>query len=139
MGYKQGASGAPPTDQLLVRFADGHEEVVPKSAIEGTFVASNAPTTEPEPAPTEPPTVVDVPYASQNGPYLNCTMGNWNAMETGTYAYQWQCDGVDVGLGTEIYQTIADDVGKSFTCTVTATNDLGEASSTSNAVVVTAA
>jgi hypothetical protein len=93
----------------------------------------------PEPAPpaTEPPTVKDVPYASQQGSTLNCTMGNWNGEPT-SYAYQWQRDGtaVVVGGAAADYTVTANDVGHSFTCVVTATNALGSAAAPpSNAVV----
>jgi hypothetical protein len=129
-------------DQLLVQFEDGHQEVVVKAEIEGTFMASNEPGTETEPAPTDPPTVVDRPYAGQTGATLNCTMGNWNDMqaEPHSYAYQWQREGVDVDGATSADYTVTPaDVDHIMACIVTATNAIGSDSATSNEVNVTAA
>jgi hypothetical protein len=93
----------------------------------------------PEPVvvvPTEAPTNVDVPYASLEDGVASVTMGNWTG-EPDTYAYQWAIDGVDAGDGTEIYTATVDDVGKTATCVVSATNDLGTTEAPpSNAVVV---
>jgi hypothetical protein len=120
---------APPNSQVVIKMGDGSEIVVPATGDDAA---------PPEPPPTEPPTVVDAPYVSQNGENLNCTMGNWNAMGTGTYAYQWQLDGVDVLSGTEAtYVITPDDVGKSAVCVLTATNSLGSAESASNSITVT--
>jgi hypothetical protein len=85
----------------------------------------------------EAPTVVDVPHLSQEGSVLTCTMGNWTG-EPGAYSYQWLSDGTGIGTGTDLntYSVTGADVGHSITCTVTATNGFGTASSTSNAVVV---
>jgi hypothetical protein len=83
------------------------------------------------------PTVVDAPYVGQEGGVLTCTMGNWNG-EPMAYGYQWQSDGADTGTGAASYTVTEADVGKTFTCTVTARNAGGSASSTSNEVVVTA-
>ena len=84
----------------------------------------------------EAPTVVDVPLATQEGATLNCTMGNWNG-EPGAYSYVWAADGANVPNGSAAtYAVLPGDVGKSFTCTVTATNGYGSGSSTSSAVVV---
>ena len=43
------------------------------------------------PAAPAKPTNIDVPYASQTGAILNCTMGNWGGEPT-TYMYQWKLD-----------------------------------------------
>jgi hypothetical protein len=85
-----------------------------------------------------PPAVIDVPYASQEGATLSCTMGNWSNMPT-TYAYQWQLDGDDVGDNSATYAVAARDVGKTAVCIVTAGNDLGStAAPPSNPVTVDA-
>ncbi len=91
------------------------------------------------PPPTEPPVNVDVPYVSQAGNVLNCTMGNWEG-EPSAYAYQWQLDGADVGTNAADYAVTAADVGRTATCLVTATNALGstQAPIRSNGVVVAA-
>lgn len=87
------------------------------------IAGSDPPSTEPLP-PGEPPVNRDVPYVSQEGDILNCTMGNWDGTPD-TYAYQWTLDAVDIGDGTSIYVTTPADVGKTASCTVSATNAAG--------------
>jgi hypothetical protein len=85
--------------------------------------------------PSDPPINIDIPYASQDGNTVNCTMGNWTGTPT-AYAYQWKSDGVDVGEDTP-YPLTADDAGKTFSCIVTATNAAGTtAAPPSNGVVI---
>lgn len=85
----------------------------------------------------DPPVNLYVPQASQENGVVNCTMGEW-AGEPSSYAYAWQSDGADVGDGTNPYPVTADDVGKTVTCVVTATNAGGAtAAPPSNGVVVT--
>ena len=92
----------------------------------------------PDPVPTTPPINVDVPHVQQVGSELTCTMGNWEGEPTG-YTYQWQLDGADITGGTATLPIMADDVGKTATCVVSATNALGTtAAPPSNGVVVTA-
>jgi hypothetical protein len=82
------------------------------------------PPTEPPP-PTAPPVNIDVPYVSQEGQLLHCTMGNWSNTPT-SYAYQWiQDDTTEIGDGTASYVVTIDDVGHVMTCVVTASNALG--------------
>jgi hypothetical protein len=51
-------------------------------------------------------------------------MGNWDGAPD-TYAYQWALDGVNAGDGTATYVFVPGDVGKTATCTVSATNASG--------------
>ena len=89
-------------------------------------------------APTAPPVNVDVPHVQQVGSELTCTMGNWEGEPTG-YAYQWQLDGADITGGTATLPIVADDIGKTATCVVSATNALGTTvAPPSDGVVVTA-
>jgi hypothetical protein len=82
------------------------------------------------------PVNVDVPYVSQTGATLFCTMGNWSG-EPVSYAYAWDMDGVAAGGTDPTYAVQPGDVGKSATCAVTATNALGStAAPMSNAVTV---
>jgi hypothetical protein len=82
------------------------------------------------------PVNVDVPYVSQTGATLFCTMGNWSG-EPVSYVYDWHMDGVSNGGAQPTYAVQLDDVGKSATCAVTATNALGStAAPMSNAVTV---
>ena len=85
-----------------------------------------------------PPVVVDVPYASQAGATLACTMGNWQGDPTG-YAYAWYIDGIAKdGATSATVPVTPDDVGHSAGCVVTATNALGDtAAPMSNSVMVT--
>ena len=87
---------------------------------------------------TFPPVVVDVPYLSQDGAVLNCTMGNWENEPT-QYAYLWLADGLEVGPGVATYDLVADDVGRAYACVVTASNAAGATEApASNAVTVEA-
>jgi hypothetical protein len=82
------------------------------------------------------PVNVDVPYVSQTGATLFCTMGNWSGEPT-SYAYAWDMDGVAAGGTDPTYAVQSGDVGKSATCAVTATNAQGStAAPMSNAVTV---
>lgn len=84
-----------------------------------------------------PPTVVDAPEVTQDFDVLSCTTGNWTG-DADVFGYQWQRDGVNTGTGSHQYVITHADVGTTFTCVVTAISPGGEASSTSNAVIVTA-
>lgn len=86
--------------------------------------------------PTDPPVNTVVPYVSQSGTMLTCTMGEWSNKPT-AYAYQWQLDGVDAGTDAPEYDAAAD-AGKTGTCVVTATNEVGStAAPPSNGVLIT--
>ena len=84
-----------------------------------------------------PPVVRDVPYVSQSGAQLNCTMGNWDGEPT-SYAYAWHRDGVAVaGATSATHAVTSDDSGHGLACVVTATNALGStAAPMSNTVTV---
>jgi hypothetical protein len=71
-----------------------------------------------------PPVNRDVPYVSQSGGQLSCTMGNWDG-EPSSYAYAWHNDGVANGATGATYTTKAEDSGHGLACVVTATNALG--------------
>jgi len=88
------------------------------------------------------PVVRDVPYVAQDGASLTCTMGNWEN-EPASYEYGWHRDGAFVvggpGPAGAAYPVVTEDVGTTFTCVVTATNDAGSTvAPPSNGVVVTA-
>ena len=89
------------------------------------------------PPPTTPPTNVDVPYVSQSGAVLDCTMGNWNG-EPSAYSYQWKLDGTNAGTDASTYPVLPADVGKSATCVVTATNAAGSTAAPPSVGVVVA-
>jgi len=76
-------------------------------------------------APPPPPVVRDVPAVFQEGPLLNCTMGNWEGEPT-QYEYAWHRDGTFVvGGAANTYAVLIADVGTAFTCVVTASNGSG--------------
>jgi hypothetical protein len=83
------------------------------------------------------PVNLDVPHASQAGDTLTCTMGNWTG-QPDTYAWQWQLDGTDAGDGTNTYVlALPDDIGRTATCIVTASNAIGtEVAPPSNPLVI---
>jgi hypothetical protein len=96
-----------------------------------------------DPGPIAPPRNVDVPYVGGDatvGGTLNCTMGNWQGMDTGTYAYAWASDGTPNAAAGSAYTVVIGDAGHSITCIVTATNEAGStAAPPSNAVAIAAA
>ncbi len=140
---------------LLIRLypeADGISDAGTKALAQGAQTAADSAETESsqyepilgmdaptEPPPSGPPVNVDVPYVSQDADRLLCTMGNWQGTPT-SYAYAWQMDGVSVGSNAATHTVTADDVGKTATCVVTATNPMGStAAPPSHSVVVAAA
>ena len=66
----------------------------------------------------------DIPYVSQDGEMLSCTMGNWEGEPT-SYRYQWARDGQNVGEDSDVHVLTEADSGRMFHCTVTATNAAG--------------
>jgi len=88
------------------------------------------------PVNTIPPQVS--PETVAVGAALNCTTGDWDN-QPDSYTYQWMRSAAPVSTGTAAdYTTVAEDAGHSLSCTVTATNTVGPASSSSNAAAVTA-
>lgn len=69
------------------------------------------------------------------GQTLTCVDGTWT--DATSYAYTWAADGTPIAGATSSSLTLgAGTVGATVTCTVTATGPLGEASATSDGVVV---
>lgn len=92
--------------------------------------------------PTEPAAPVNrsAPVVSghdSDGSTLTSTTGSWSGYPSPTYAYQWKSDAANVGTDQNTYVTQAGDIGKSITCTVTATNTEGSAAQASNGITVT--
>jgi hypothetical protein len=89
-----------------------------------------------------PPTVVDVPMISGNGTVgetLTCTSGNWDGMqqEVAEYVYLWKADADDLATTGNSHLVDAEEVGKSITCVVTATNTFGATTAPpSNAITI---
>jgi hypothetical protein len=71
------------------------------------------------------------------GSVLTTTNGTWDNEPT-SYTYQWKRNGSNILSATaNTYTVVAADVSQSITCTVTATNDAGSASATSNTITPT--
>jgi hypothetical protein len=88
-------------------------------------------------SPALPPQQIDVPFVSQAGSVLTCTMGNWTGSPSG-YAYAWKRDVVTtIGTNVNNYTIVGLDSTHSITCVVTATNGNGSTIATpSNAIAV---
>jgi len=68
-------------------------------------------------------------------PTLTSTTGTWTGTGTITFAYQWKRDGVSIsGATSSTYTLAADDDNKYITCVVTATDDEGSKSRSSNSL-----
>jgi hypothetical protein len=69
-----------------------------------------------------------------NGQILTVSNGSWSNTPT-SYSYQWKRNGTNIsGQTSNTYILTNTDVGTNISCTVTATNTYGSASSTSSAV-----
>ena len=118
----------------------GKAQTAVQDAIRDPRVTSIAMTEEQEQAIAEakehPPVNVDVPFVQQSGATVTCTMGNWHG-EPESYAYAWSADGAGIGDDSNTLTVTGDDVGKSVSCVVTATNEHGSTDAEpSNAVVI---
>jgi hypothetical protein len=86
----------------------------------------------------DPPTNVNLPVISGDSFLLTCSFGEWANDPTG-YAFLWRRNGGLITGGADpTFQTwniVAEDIGQSLTCTVTASNASGSTSATSVAVV----
>ena len=83
------------------------------------------------------PTNTTVPAVTQAGTTLTCTQGEWTGEPT-SYAYAWKLDDAAAGSDAATYEALPEDVGKSATCTVTATNAAGSAAAPPSVGVVVA-
>jgi hypothetical protein len=86
----------------------------------------------------EAPTVVTAPHATAPTPNVGqtatCTKGNWTGDPVG-YSYLWMRDNVAIETATAATYTLqAADIEAIISCQVTATNEVGEGASTSNAI-----
>jgi hypothetical protein len=73
------------------------------------------------------------------GSVLTTTNGTWTAKPAATFTYQWKRNGSNiVGATNSTYTIVNDDGTTNITCEVTATNDFGSASATSNTLAIPA-
>ena len=76
-----------------------------------------------------------IPASAHPGDSIACDPGTWSGSPT-SLAFQWLRDGaVIAGATSDHYAVTGDDVAKSITCRVTATNGAGSAGADSNALV----
>lgn len=101
----------------------------PLDGIRSPFGASRGPT---GPTNTVAPVVSGTATVGQT---TSSTTGTWSGEGTITYAYQWLKDGVAIsGATSSTYTLTAGEEGGLVSCRVTATDDNGSTSATSNSV-----
>lgn len=72
---------------------------------------------------------------AQRGETLSSTTGTWTGVGTITFAYQWKRDDTNIsGATSSTYVLVADDDNTSITCVVSATDNEGTGTATSNAI-----
>lgn len=87
-----------------------------------------------EPANTTAPVVSGTPAVGQ---MLSCADGSWTGIGKLEYTQQWLRDGAPIaGASGATYVVQAADLGHSLSCEVTAKNEIGSVSATSNALTV---
>ena len=71
----------------------------------------------------------------ETGEVLSCTTGTWEGEGVLSYAYSWLRDGIVIaGATVSTYTLVEADEGAMISCRVTATDDNGSRSRTSNAL-----
>lgn len=86
------------------------------------------------PSNTVAPAITGTPVV---GELLTCSTGTWVGLEPITYSYQWKRGGVDIGGATNnTYTLVQADAGNTanISCTVEATNAVGETPADSNTI-----
>lgn len=87
---------------------------------------------QPGPINTEAPSIMG---GSSLGSILRLNRGNW--VDASTFTFQWNRNGNPIDRATaENYAVVIADAGASITCTVTAINDNGSTSVTSNFIII---
>jgi hypothetical protein len=85
----------------------------------------------------EPPANTVAPAitgTAQVGQTLTVSNGTWTGSPTPTFTRQWKANGTNIsGATATTYVPVVGDIGKTITCTVTATNSVSSAQRTSAA------
>jgi hypothetical protein len=72
---------------------------------------------------------------TERGEMLSCTTGTWTGVGTITYAYQWRRNGANItGATSSTYTLVVADDDADINCVVTATDNEGSSSRSSNVV-----
>jgi hypothetical protein len=86
---------------------------------------------------SDPPVISTAPVVRGNvgqPAIMSCTEGEW-INNPSSFTYQWMRNGVAIsGASGNYFQTSTLDIDCMITCVVTAANDIGSSSATSNAV-----
>jgi hypothetical protein len=81
--------------------------------------------TAPPPPLTDPPGNIDPPVVAQDASNLTSTDGTWSNTPT-SFTYQWaRDDGGTITSSSPSYPILFADIGVTFTCTVSASNQIG--------------
>ena len=70
------------------------------------------------------------------GQILTSTTGTWSGTLPITYSYQWKRGVTNIGTNASTYTLVTADAGQNISCEVTATNDAGSGSASSNTLAI---
>ena len=127
-------------DTYEVQSADAGDEISCRVTATNGFGSTAATSSQlrvpAKPVNTALPSLTGTPAVGQT---LTCSQGSWEHNPT-SYAYAWLRGSSPISdQAEETYEVQVEDQGHSITCEVTATNDDGAASATSNSLAVPAA
>ena len=70
------------------------------------------------------------------GQVLTSTTGTWSGTLPITYSYQWKRGVTNIGTNASTYTLVTADAGQNISCEVTATNEAGSVSASSNTLAI---
>ena len=141
-GPPTGVPWEPPLPPETARAASPVSGTATRMSSLAAGIVTDVPGTTPPPggnggATPAAPVNTAVPHVQQAADTLTCTMGTWDGEPT-SYGYQWKVDGTVVGTDAATHTVTTDDVGKTATCIVTATNVTGSTAAPPSADVTIA-
>lgn len=123
-----GDAGASITCVVTATNIGGSTAAPPSNAIAIPAAATVAPTN------TVPPAITGTPAVGQ---LLTCGTGTWAQSPT-SFSYDWQSEGISIGVTTSTWTVTAGEAGNMIRCMVTATNAIGSSGPVaSNTVTIT--